>query len=228
MATALTADGPKTAVVVMGRSDGKAKADQVVAAHDDLVDQQQGPGGRRRACHRHNQGDGDGDAGADHRGEDVAAEVVGADQWMRGAWRRCRGWRRRRGSRRRRGWRRRGRPPTRAPPRRRVRVAAAVRGGVGEVGEVTRITATTRAHHHAHHHDQVALTDRLDEPAEAGEEEDVLVVVAREQEGELQADDEHRDQGVAERVAAERLATGQAFGHRDEVLAERVDERRAR
>ena len=64
-----------------------------------------------------------------------------------------------------------------------------------------------------------------------GQEEDVLDDDgAGEQEGELQPDDgEHRDQRVAQRVPPQRLAAGQALGPggADEVLAQRVDQRRA-
>ena len=68
-------------------------------------------------------------------------------------------------------------------------------------------------HDHALHHDEVALADRLeDQAAEAGQEEDVLDDDrAGEQEGELQPDDgQDRDQRVAERVPAQRLAAASA------------------
>ncbi len=81
--------------------------------------------------------------------------------------------------------------------------------------------------------DQVALADRLeDEPAEAGEIEDVLDDDgAGEQEGELQAHDgDDRDQRVAQHVAAQGLCAGQALGARraHPVLAQRVEHGGAR
>ena len=173
--------------------------------------------------------------------EHVAAEVVGAEP-VRGRGRlqlarRCRARRRRRASRRRRRAPRARRPRRCAPPsdeRAHQRAPQPrVDRGIGEVDEEgDEDHREDQQHHHALDHDQVALADRLEhQPAEAGQEEDVLDDDrAGEQEGELQPDDgQHRDQRVAERVPAQRLAAGQPLGAggADEVLAERVDQRRA-
>ena len=84
-------------------------------------------------------------------------------------------------------------------------------GEIDEVGDEDH--RDDEEHHHALHHDEIALADRLeDQPPEAGQEEHVLDDDrAGEQEGELQADDgEDRDQRVAERVPAQRLAAASA------------------
>src|SRR5690606_9889061 len=70
-------------------------------------------------------------------------------------------------------------------------------------------------HHHALHHDQIALGDGLeDQSAEAGQGEDVLDDdAARQQEGKLKAEDgQDRDPGVAQGVSPQGLVDAQALG----------------
>ncbi|KAJ0336194.1 hypothetical protein COL154_014369, partial [Colletotrichum chrysophilum] len=87
-------------------------------------------------------------------------------------------------------------------------------------------------HDHAFHHNEVSLGDGLeDEAPEPRQIEDVLDDDRTgQQEGKLQADDgQHRDQGIAQRMAPEGLPTAEALGAggAHEVLAEHIEQRRS-
>ena len=220
---AFSAEGPKTAVIMMAmRSAGKAKTRSLPRRMTSSSKRAAPCGGGEAEGHAEadadadrDKRDGDRDPGADHEHrEDVAAEVVGAEPVRRGRRLELGGdverWRRPRGSRRRRARAARTKTPREeraedegAHQRRRRRGSTARVGEVDEEGDEDH--GEDQEHDHRLHHHQVALADRLEhQPAEAGEEEDVLDDDrAGEQEGELQADDgEDRDQRVAERVAA--------------------------
>ena len=105
--------------------------------------------------------------------------------------------------------------------------------GVGEVDQQVHGHEDQRDHqHHALHHREVPVEDRLDhEPPDARPREDGLRHHRAAQElGELQAEQGHdRDRGVLERVGASTRGLGQALGPRGPhvVLAQHLEHARA-